>query len=232
MREPTTRETLKNLAFLALALGAIFLLAHYFDFAEVRRYIDSAGAWGPLVLVVAKASTIVVAPLSGSPLYPLAGAVWGFWKAFGLLVLGDAIGSTIAFYISRVYGKSLAERMMGGERGLLAEALEMMGTVRGFALARLAFASFPEIAAYGAGLTKIHYVPFITIHIAVSLVPNTILTALGTLLVEGGGPLFFAGLFGVGALVSGVSFFLFYKLLERERVQKSRNAKSETSPGR
>lgn len=217
---PSTRETVKNFAFLALALVLIFCAVRYVDLAEVRRVIDAAGVWGPLVLIAAKASTIVIAPLSGSPLYPLAGAIWGFWKAFGLLVIGDAIGSTVAFYISRLFGKGVAERMMGGEPGILAEALELMGTVRGFMLARLAFASFPEIAAYGAGLTKIGYMPFIIIHTSVSLLPNAILTALGAFLVEGGGPGFFVGLFGSGAVLSGISFYLFYRILARERARK------------
>lgn len=231
MKEPTTRETLKNLLLLALALGAIYLLIRYVDLSVVRAYIDAAGVWGPFVLIAAKASTIVIAPLSGSPLYPLAGAVWGFWKAYLFLIIGDAIGSTVAFYISRVFGKGLAERMMGGEKGLLSEALEMMGTIRGFVIARLAFASFPEISAYGAGLTKIGYAPFIAIHLAVSLIPNAILTALGAVLADGGGPLFFAALFAGGALVSGASLFLFYRLLERERARKAALARGAEAPG-
>jgi uncharacterized membrane protein YdjX (TVP38/TMEM64 family) len=135
-----------------------------------------------LILVVAKASTLIIAPLGGSPLYPLAGALFGFWKGVALLLLGDLIGGTVAFYLSRYFGRHLVEKMLGEDEKFLARALRMMGTLKGFFIARVCFVPAPEVTAYGAGLTRINFIPFIFIQTAVGVVPVMALAGLGTVL--------------------------------------------------
>ncbi len=220
MENTSPRQLVFNLLALALILGGLYFFFRIFDIDTVQSRIEEAGIWAPLILVVVKASTIVIAPLSGGPLYPIGGALFGFWKGLGLLVLGDMLGGSIAFFLSRIFGRSLAERLLGGQKNLVTEALSMMSSARGFLLARLGFVTFPEVPAYAAGLSRIPYVVFLSIYTAVGLVPTAITAGLGALFVETENAVLFTSVFFFGTVVSAVSLYLFYRMLER-RVDNS-----------
>lgn len=206
---PLKKDVLWNAAFFLLALGGLVLIVKTWGNDSLQQWVTSAGPWGPIVLVGAKASTIVFAPLSGALIYPLAGALFGFWKGLVLCILGDAIGGAIAFQLSRRFGRGIVERMVGDET-LLAKILTLMGTVRGFLITRLLLITAQDIVAYAAGLTKLPFLPFILIHVGVSLVPTALLTASGSLLL-GGSVLNLGLIFFAMSLVGGVSMFLFLR---------------------
>lgn len=178
----TNRHIIFSLTSLVLIFAGLYWLFSYLGLADVQAAIERSGIWAPLVFVLAKASTIVIAPLSGSPLYPLAGALFGFWKGSLLLILGDTLGGTMAFFLSRAFGRRIAERMMGEEKQFLAEALRMMGTVKGFAIARFCFLPAPEIVTYGAGLTRLPFLPFFIINTFFNAIPALILAYAGSLI--------------------------------------------------
>lgn len=206
----------KNILGLALVLGALFFLARYFDIATVRTQIESAGVWAPLLFILVKASTIIVAPLGGSPLYPIAGALFGFYKGSLLLILGDMLGGVVSFLLARMFGRRLVEKMLEGNENLLTEALKLMSTTKGYFFARLGFVGFPELASWGAGLTKIKFLPFIVIYTLVGAPPTIAVAGLGALLVEKGTlgvPLI--SLLGVG--VASISLAVFVLVLQKNK---------------
>ena len=88
---------------------AILVLFYFFDLSDVQSFVDRFGVWAPVVFVLTKAATIIFAPLSGSPLYPMAGALFGCWKGFFILMVGDILGGGIAFWISRKYGLKITK---------------------------------------------------------------------------------------------------------------------------
>lgn len=216
MENTTLREAIWRLLALVLIIAGLYAFFRVFDIGDIQARIEDAGMWAPVLMVVAKASTIVIAPLTGSPLYPVAGALFGFWKGFALLILGDMLGGAIAFYLSRILGQRVVEKLLKGQEGLVSEALSMMGTVRGFLLARLCFTTFPEVPAFAGGLSRISFVPFILIYTLVGAVPTAITTSLGAFLTHGRDPLVFGAVFAFGAVVSGVSLYIFIRLLRRQ----------------
>lgn len=220
MENTSWRDIALRLVGLFAIVALLYTFFRVFDIGDVQARVEEAGIWGPLVLIAAKASTIVVVPLTGSPIYPIAGALFGFWKAFFLLLIGDMLGGTIAFYLSRFFGRGIVEQMFRGQESLIAQALTMMGSIRGFLLARLCFMTFPEVPAFAGGLSRIGYLPFITIYAIVGMVPTAFTTALGSLLTGDNNPLIFGTVFVFGALVSGVSLYIFINLLKR-RVDNS-----------
>jgi uncharacterized membrane protein YdjX (TVP38/TMEM64 family) len=197
-RKGIPRSAIFNLVLVAVTMGALFFIVRSWGQEALQEWVEHAGVWAPVVLVVAKIATIVFAPLSGLILYSLAGALFGFWKAFALLVLGDAIGGTIAFFISRVFGRSVIEYMLGGEANALGRVLKLIGSVRGFLVTRIIFATAQDLMAYAAGLTQISFVTFFVIHVIVGLAPTAAMTWFGSLLItEQGG-------FGLGSLIAAI----------------------------
>src|SRR3989344_4189854 len=205
------KQLLTSFISLTVILGGIYFLIRYFGLTEVQEMIERTGVWAPLALIIAKASTVVIAPLGGSPLYPLAGALFGFWKGVGLLMLGDTLGGVIAFYLSRIFGRHLVEKFLGDDQKFLARALKMMGTVKGFLVARVCFMPAPEVVAYGAGLTRINFIPFFLIYITIGVIPTMALAGIGSALTLGMWWVLPAAL--VAGAVLGPFWFFFFCLI-------------------
>lgn len=217
MENTSPRQVVFNLLALAAIITCLYFFFRVFDIDEVRARIEEAGIWAPLVLIAAKASTIIIAPLSGSPLYPIGGALFGFWKALLYLVIGDMIGGTVAFLLARFFGRSVVHKLLGGQENLVSQALEMMSSIKGFLLARLCFVSFPEVPAYAGGLSRIPFVPFLLIYTLVGIVPTALIAGLGSTLTSESNPIIFGGIFIAGSVVSGISMLVFIHLLKREK---------------
>ncbi len=196
------KDILENIVGLIVVLVVIVFAVIFFDFENLQSKILEAGVWGPIILIALKASTIVFAPLSGSPLYPIAGAVFGFWSGLIYIVIGDALGSVIAFAISRRLGQKIVERMLSKRNMPSAKkVIHVMETTGGFLFARVCFAAMPEIVAYAAGLTKIKFSKFFIINFLVGLIPATILVFGGNFVVLLKNPVFMIGFVVVGLLV-------------------------------
>lgn len=161
----------------------IVAVIYFFDLEAVKGWVVKAGPWAPLVFIFLKVLTIVVAPLSGSPLYPLVGLLFGFWPGILYVGLGDFIGYTIAFCISRLFGKKVVDRFISNkEEGILAKMVTHVGTPRGFFHACLTLFAMPELLAYGAGLSRLPYPKFIFIIMPLSLIASSLLVFFGSIL--------------------------------------------------
>ena len=203
------KDTLINVAILVLTLLSLVVLVQLFGGETLQQYVEAAGPWAPLAMVIAKASTMVIAPLSGSLLYPLSGTLFGFWWGLVFVLLGDALGGTISFWISRLWGRALAERILGADSQFLNKALEMMGSIKGFLITRAFLAPMPEVATYAAGLTKLPFIPFLLIHMMVGVFPATLLTGVGSLILEGVHPLILLLVMGGSSLFGALAIVVF-----------------------
>ncbi len=215
------KEHAKSIIVIGALLILSFILFAYVDAEAMRLAIESAGPWAPILYIIAKISTVVFAPLSGTILYVFSVPIFGFWPAVAYSLIGDFIGATITFYLSRFYGRPVVQYFMGQKNMIHIEnALEIMSTRKGFVSMRLAAISMPEIASYAAGLTKIAYTPFILIHMGVNLFPTFVLCATG-LFIGSDTPAWLSavGIATVGLVTVG-SIAVFVFMLKRENDKK------------
>ena len=169
-----THPSFRKILFTALPLAVIMSTIFLVDIQKLRDIVEDAGVWAPLILILAKILSIVIAPFSGGPLYILSGSFFGFWSGLFYTLIGDFFGYSIAFWISRKFGRSTVEQLISKKKsGLLSQIIDQISTVRGFAIAVIIFCLMPELVAYGAGLSKLSYWKFITIMLTI-LTPGTI----------------------------------------------------------
>lgn len=165
---------------IGITILLIFVASFFIELKAVKDWVEQAGAWGPIVFILLKISTIVVAPLSGSPLYPLVGIFFGFWEGLLYVTLGDFIGCTINFYLARRYGQNLVFKFISKkEEGIVGRAINHMSSVKGFFQAALALFAMPELVAYAAGLSRLSYSKFVSILTPINIFGAGVLVFMG-----------------------------------------------------
>lgn len=174
------REMILSILWLGITIAAVYMFARFMGIDAMRDRVAASGVWGPLIVIALKASTLIIAPLGGSPLYPIAGAVFGFWLGFAYTFIGDLLGAAMAFYISRIFGRKIVRYFVTGPGMKIIDAiLRYLGTTRGLLQARLIFFSFPEGVTYAAGLTTIPFWKFLAVVVPIGLLPHIALVASG-----------------------------------------------------
>ena len=179
------KELIKNIIWIVIVLFIFYFSIRLIGTENIEEKVREAGVFGPVIFIFLKASTIVFAPLSGMPLYLSAGILFGFFKGILYILIGDFIGFTVAFHISRVFGKKVASYFLSKEgMGAVKSVITHMGTTKGLVQSCLVFIGFPEVVSYGAGLTKISYLKFIPIIMIIGAIPAIILVAAGKVVIE------------------------------------------------
>ncbi|MBX0297348.1 TVP38/TMEM64 family protein [Haloarcula nitratireducens] len=104
-----------------LALGLAFvvvtvLVQRHFGFLTdaqaLREFIRGYGILAPVVLVVLQTVQVVAAPIPGQVLAVVAGYLFGAWWGTVYNMIGITIGSTVAFWLSRRYGRAYVENIV------------------------------------------------------------------------------------------------------------------------
>lgn len=154
-------------ALISLIIIIAFIWAmNFFGEDTVRSAVEASGVWTPVVLILMKILTIVVAPVSGLPLYLMAGTIFGVGEGFLYIIIGDSFGYTSAFFIARKLGRHRVEAFISkNESGLLSRLVGHLSTVKGFVVSCFSFAFAPEIVAYAAGLSRLPFKYFFPIFI-------------------------------------------------------------------
>jgi uncharacterized membrane protein YdjX (TVP38/TMEM64 family) len=96
------------LGYLAVRRYAPFLT----DPVALRAWIEGFGVWAPLVFVGVQALQVVVAPIPGHVTVVLGGYLFGALPGFLYSMVGVTVGSTVAFWLSRRFGRRYVERVV------------------------------------------------------------------------------------------------------------------------
>ena len=105
-------------------LGFVFAIATIFihrqfsfltDAQALREFIRGYGILAPGALIMFQALQVVAAPIPGQVLAVVAGYLFGVWWGTLYNMIGITIGSTIAFWISRRYGRAYVETIIHEE---------------------------------------------------------------------------------------------------------------------
>jgi uncharacterized membrane protein YdjX (TVP38/TMEM64 family) len=202
-RREARRDAFKNLGFILITVGVAYALTVSIGIDGLERLVEQAGIWGPLAVIALKMTTIIIVPLSGGPIYAIAGAAFGFWQGLAITFVGDVLGFSTTFYLSRFFGRKIINVFVPRAQFPFIEKLLAQGSARkSFLKARLAFSGFPEVFSYAAGLTEVSFLLFIVAQMALHTPVAALVVLFGNALLTGN-PLFFVG-GTIGALLFAV----------------------------
>ena len=92
-----------------------FTLSSFFDFKKfadplfVQSFLEGLGVWGYLVYILLVIATIPL-PIPSTPVILAGGYVFGTVLGTTLSLIAGAIGSSIAFMLTRKYGKEMLKK--------------------------------------------------------------------------------------------------------------------------
>jgi uncharacterized membrane protein YdjX (TVP38/TMEM64 family) len=90
-----------------ISVAFLFIISAYLSttYVEViKAYIDTHEMWAKVVYIASAYLATVIAPISATPLIPIASMAWGPLHAALYSIIGWTSGSMTAFWLARKYG--------------------------------------------------------------------------------------------------------------------------------
>ncbi len=160
---------------LAVLVGTVLLMRSLGDLEQFQTWVAHTGFWAPILFIMLKAVTYIVAPISGSPLTFAAGPLFGVWEGTLYSLAGDTLGGSVNFWISRLARRPVVEKLVGESNMRRAARFnDRLGDWRNLLFLRIAFAGFYDVLSYATGLTAIPYRQYLVVSV-IGGVPATIL---------------------------------------------------------
>ena len=186
------------------------------DQEAVSAYLQGFGVWGPLVLFILMVAQVFVAVIPGHALMVTAGYAYGLTGLF-VIIASTVLGSQIAFFIARQYGRSLIYKLASPQ---IIERWDGMARNQGIMFYFFAFVLpiFPsDLMCYVAGLGTIPARRFLVANILGRSVVAISITLIGMYGLNP--PIGFWLIFVGGLLVLFSGWIIFKKRNEVKRCQ-------------
>jgi len=153
-------KTKLNIAITLALVILSFIIVSYF----VEQNIDSLGklirenyALGLFIFTLADILSVVIAPITSLPLIPIASNTYGVLITTIFFSIGGIVGSLIAFWIGRKYGKNLVKKIISiDEAEEVSEAINKKNLF--FSLIVLRIVVPADVLSYALGIfTNVKY---------------------------------------------------------------------------
>jgi uncharacterized membrane protein YdjX (TVP38/TMEM64 family) len=156
-----------------LAFALIYAVGKSYPEENIKLILRNVGVFGPLVFIFLTLITYIIAPLSGSPLLFIGFYLFG-QQVVVYSVIAAFISSIINFWISRYWGRSIAEKLTGRvELHKVDKFTQSYGLLTLFLL-RVFQSGIHDFVSYAAGLTKMKFSHYFLVSTA-GMVPGTLL---------------------------------------------------------
>lgn len=173
----TKREAAKKLVILILVFvgisSAIGILQYKIGLENIRTLIIDAGIWGPVIYIFLHLLTHIFAPISGSPFYFVALAVFGKW-AFIYTYIVVALSSFTNFWIARKLGRGVVVKLVGVNAMDKVDSLTEKKGVKALIVLRLFCGFITDFISYAAGLTSIKFSSYYVVSLIIPVIWATI----------------------------------------------------------
>ena len=190
-----------------LILGYIYPSSFFSNQERIRDFVESYGIFAPIVFVIIQILEVVLTPISHYVVGLAGGFIFGTWYGFILNYIGRVIGTLIAFYLGRNFGRRIIKHLVKQENVAKYDKLFEKGRLILFLMYFLPIFPDDEIS-YLAGFSSMKARVFIPIILLGHIGGSLGLAFLGSGL-SYSSPLFI--IFSLITLIAGVLFVIFYK---------------------
>jgi len=163
------KDLIKLLVWAVILVSLSLAVTHYIGEDQIKQRVEEAWVWWPLVIILWKSLSIIVAPLSGTATYVIAGALFWFWKWNLYNLIGNAIGMTIWFWIWRTRWADAIHRLIWKKSALMVQELtNKLEDTKTFIITRIVLFPLEDLINFASGMSKIRYLPFLIISLLIT----------------------------------------------------------------
>ena len=147
------------------------------DKETFRARIESYGVWAPVVFILLQIFQVLASPIPGELVGPLGGYVFGWFPSLIYSTIGLSLGSWINFFVARLLGKSLVERLVPASfMQRITFLMERQGVIASFIC--FVIPGFPkDYFSYALGISPINWRVFMVVS-SLGRVPGTLLLSI------------------------------------------------------
>jgi uncharacterized membrane protein YdjX (TVP38/TMEM64 family) len=189
----------------------IFLLASG-RLGQFQQYLQSLGAWAPIVSVAIMVAEALVVPAPVAIIMVANGLVFGLWPGMLVSLAGGLLGAILAYAIGRRFGRALVQRVLPSSALVAADRLMAQHGDWAILVCRLIPGVPGDPMSYVAGLTQMSVVRFLLLT-TLGLLPTNLVTAYVGVHVAGDIPLR-DWLFGIAAVAT---FWISWRALRHRK---------------
>ncbi len=208
---PSKRSLIvSGLVIVGLTLAGLGILELFGGLDRFIRIVKDAGPWAPVMFILLKILSYVIAPLSGAPLKITAGALFGFWPAFFYVSIGDTLGGALNYWVARGLGRPAIAKLSGSKSLNEVEVLrKSVGNTRALIFSRIVLSPIYDFISYAAGLMKVPFSTFVIVTVFGGVVPISLSVSLGALYEKN--PMLLIVIYGTLAILVWPTFSLWKK---------------------
>jgi len=193
---------------LAGTLGWLLYARGFLEHEVLTGWVEGAGFWAPLLIIGPMIAAVVIGPIPTVPISVAGGIAFGPTLGFLYAMIGALAGAAISFWIARLAGRPLVERILRGHVAFCRQCSDRMlfWVVLGARL--IPVVSF-ALVSYASGLTAMSMRAFL-LATGLGMIPMTLLYV-----VVGAGLTVEPWLAVTGGLLAIAMMFWFPRLAER-----------------
>lgn len=98
-----------------LILGYLFPSSFFGSQEAIRDFVNRFGIFSPLVFILIQILQVVIAPFSHYAVSISGGFIFGTWPGFIYNWIGRVLGTAIAFYLARFFGRKIIMQVVKPE---------------------------------------------------------------------------------------------------------------------
>jgi uncharacterized membrane protein YdjX (TVP38/TMEM64 family) len=193
---------------LLIILGYLFPLEFFENQEIVREFILQFGTFAPIIFILLQIIQVVITPFSHYAVSIAGGFIFGTWAGFLYNWTGRILGTAIAFYLGRYFGKKIIKKAVKPETIKKYNFYFEKGKILLFLAYFLPMFPDDELS-YLAGISSINPKVFLPLIIIGHLSGSLALAYLGNGIQSVTDPLFI--LLSAITLIGGVLFLIYYK---------------------
>lgn len=142
-----------------------------------RQRIESYGVWAPAVFIIFQIFQVLISPIPGELVGAAGGYVFGWLPSLMYSTIGLSVGSWINFFLARLLGQGLVERLIPPQYlSKIAFLMERQGVMASFIF--FVIPGFPkDYLCYVLGLAPMSWRIFLVVS-SVGRIPGTLVLSL------------------------------------------------------
>jgi uncharacterized membrane protein YdjX (TVP38/TMEM64 family) len=184
-RMKSLRALLPGMIVFVVVIIALTVGINAIGLERIREIIASAGVFAPLVYILVKVVTFVVAPLSSGPIQLFAGVAFGLIPGTIYTLVGEVIGGAINFWLARRFGRPVVERLVGkDDMPRIDRFISQIVDWKTLLYARIFLFAIYDFISYAVGFSTLSFRTFLLITTVAGIIPALVSSLLGTMLTE------------------------------------------------